>query len=93
MRDVEMKLKDARRNASAAIGHMIAVRCHLLSPEAQAYLTKSLLPFVSQNLPNVHFRVQKSYSQLLLVCKIVRLLHNTFNIKCVNKTPKLIPCI
>ena len=85
MRDVETKLKDARRNASAATGHMIAVRCHLLSPEAQAYLTKAVLPFVSRNLPNVHFRVQKC-SQLLLVCKIVRLMNNNFNIT-------LIPCI
>ena len=79
MRDVEIKLKDTRRNASAAIGHMIAVRFHLLSPGAQAYLTKSLLPFVSQNLPNVHFRVQKCYSQLLLVCKIVRYMHCFIN--------------
>ena len=39
MMDIEMKLKDTRRNASASTGQIIADRCHLLSPGVQAYLT------------------------------------------------------
>ena len=60
-----MLLKQARVEASASIGVMIALGYRLLSPEVQKYLDQVVLPVVTEHLSTVHFRMQKCYALLL----------------------------
>lgn len=69
LRENEMLLKDARKKASSGIGMLISIGHKLVAPEWQSHL--NILPFVTNELPHVHFRVQKSYALLLLVSKLV----------------------
>ena len=71
LRKMEMMLKTARINASASIGVMISMGKMLLTTRVQEYLEQQLLPLVVQQLPNVHFRVQKCYALLLTAAKLV----------------------
>lgn len=70
LRENEMLLKDARKKASSGIGILISIGRKLVAPEWQSHLNNIILPFVTNELPHVHFRVQKSYA-LLLVSKLV----------------------
>lgn len=71
LRENEIRLKEARKNASSAIGILIAIGHRIASPDMQQHLSNITLPFVIGKIPHVHFRVQKSYALLLLVSQLV----------------------
>ncbi len=69
-------LKESRKNAASSIGLMIALGRSLLSKESQSNLNNKILPSVVQLLPELHFRVQKSYSLVLAAAKLVSKMYN-----------------
>lgn len=71
LRQNEILLKEARKNASSGIGTMISLGHTLVSCEVQSYLNTSVLPMVIEHLPDAHFRVQKCYALLLTAAKLV----------------------
>lgn len=71
LRENEIRLKEARKNASSAIGILIAIGHRIASPDMQQHLSNITLPFVIGKIPHVHFRVQKSYALLLLVSQLL----------------------
>lgn len=60
-----MKLKQARIDASASFGTLVALGESLMTEKSQHYLDHTALPLVATCLPGVHFRVQKCYALLL----------------------------
>ena len=50
---LEERMSVTRRNASAAIGHIIKLKKSLVSKEMREHIGQSLLPFVSGCLPKI----------------------------------------
>lgn len=64
-------LKQARMDASASFGVMIALGNSMMPEESQDYIDQVAVPLVVDCLPSVHFRVQKCYGLLLTAAKLV----------------------
>ena len=64
-----MLLNKARDRASASIGEMVSLGHHLLTQQVQTYMEQTVLPIVIDQLPDLHFRVQKCYALLLTACR------------------------
>ena len=58
-------LKIACQHASSSIGILISIGDKLKATHFQTHISKDLLPLVCAALPEVDFRVQKSYALLL----------------------------
>ena len=71
LRRCEMQLKQARKDASASFGTLIALGESIMAEENQKYLDDTALPLVAASLPGLHFRVQKCYALLLIATKTV----------------------
>ena len=68
----EMRLSEARQNASSSIGVMVAINRLIDSPLFRDVLDQRVLPYVEAKLPGLHFRLHKSYSLLLMITNVVR---------------------
>ena len=66
-----MKLKQARKDASASFGTLVALGESIMAEENQHYLDDTAPPLVATSLPSVHFRVQKCYALPLTAAKTV----------------------
>ena len=55
-----MKLKQARKDASASFGTLVDLGELIMAEENQHYLDDTALPLVAASLPSVHFRVQSA---------------------------------
>ena len=71
LRQQEMQLKKARDSASSSIGEMVSLGELLLTTQVQTYMEQAVLPLVIEQLPDLHFRVQKCYALLLTAAKLV----------------------
>lgn len=67
----ENKLMAARKSASSAVGHIIAMKEAVVSPITQAYLREHLLPFLDQKMRHVHHRVKECYAWVLVTARLV----------------------
>lgn len=79
---LEERMSMTRRNASAAIGHLIKLKKPLVSKEMREHIGQSLLPFVSGCLPDVHFRVKKCYALVLATGRLVSCIYMTVTNVC-----------
>lgn len=64
-------MKAAREEASAGVGHVIAMGYELISAERQMHCLTGILPVVCEALPDLHLRVQKCYALVLTVAEMV----------------------
>ena len=67
----ERAMKEARHAASASIGNIIALGEDISREDTMHFFEQKVLPFVQSKLPGVHYRVQKCYSLVLTVAKLV----------------------
>ena len=67
----EALLKEARSDASAAVGEIIRMGDHLVSASVQDHMKSQILPFVIQHTPSLHYRVQKCYALAQTAAELV----------------------
>lgn len=71
--EVEDAIIECRKACSSGVGHLIDFRESLVSPVTREYMGKYLLPFISQYMPNVHYRVKKCYALVIMAAALVSL--------------------
>jgi hypothetical protein len=72
---IDDKLVQTRGSLSSCIGYLISLREALTSPISRNFIGENLMPFISQHMPSVHYRLKKCYALILasarLLCAVV----------------------
>lgn len=79
-------MRQMRSEASGAIGLIIRIGQELITERTRTALEDLFLPFVSSHLPDIHFRVHKSYALILSAAWIVSTIRVFYvSVFCINK--------
>jgi hypothetical protein len=68
---IDDKLVQTRGSLSSCIGYLISLREALTSPISRNFIGENLMPFISQHMPSVHYRLKKCYALILASARLV----------------------